>query len=290
MIELKITDVRPLSGDSGFLIDDGETSVLYDTGFGFTGDRLAENIKKELGERRLDYIFLTHSHYDHALGAVYVQKMYPEAKIVAGEYAARIFEKPSAKSTMRRLDRRFARKCGVYEYEDLIDNLKVDIAVNDGDKVKAGKMTFTVINLPGHTKCSVGFYLEENKLLLNSETLGVYFGENTILPICLVGYKMSLDSFKRVEGLDIENMLVPHYGLLDKKQTSFFLENSEKVLRQTAEHVKEIFSAGGTANDALKFFEQNFYTETIRPTYPIDAFLLNTGIMIELIKKELIDA
>lgn len=289
MRELKITDVRPMSGDSGFLIDDGKTSILYDTGFGFTGDKLCENVKKLLGTRKLDYIFLTHSHYDHALGAVYVQKEYPDAKIVAGEYAAKIFEKPSAKSTMRRLDRKFARKCGVYEYEDLIDNLKVDIAVKDGDIVEAGDMTFTVINLPGHTKCSVGFYLEENKLLLNSETLGVYFGHNTILPICLVGYKMSLESFKRAEELDIENMLVPHYGLLDKDETKFFLENSEKVLRKTAEHVVEIFENGGNADDALKFFEENFYTEIIRPTYPIDAFLLNTSIMIDLIKKELVD-
>ena len=133
MVDLKITDVRPMSGDSGFLIDDGKTSILYDTGFGFTGDKLCENVKKILGSRKLDYIFLTHSHYDHALGTVYVQKEYPDAVVVAGEYAAKIFEKPSAKSTMRSLDRKFARKCGVYEYEDLIDNLKVDVAVKDGD-------------------------------------------------------------------------------------------------------------------------------------------------------------
>ncbi len=49
MQNLKITDVRPMSGDSGFLLDNGETSILYDTGFGFTGDRLAENVKKCLG-------------------------------------------------------------------------------------------------------------------------------------------------------------------------------------------------------------------------------------------------
>jgi len=288
MHNLKIIDVRPLSGDSGFLVDDGKTSILYDTGFGFTGEKLSENVKKELGDRKLDYIFLTHSHYDHVLGAVYVRKHYPDAKIVAGEYAAKIFEKPSAISTMRRLDRRFARKCGVYEYEDLIDNLKVDVAVSDGDKIKAGDMTFTVINLPGHTKDSIGFYLEENKLLLNSETLGVYFGDGEILPICLVGYQMSLESFRRAGELEIENMLVPHYGLLGKEETRYFLENSEKVLRKTADHVVEIFKGGGTEEEALDFFKDHFYTETIRPTYPVDAFLLNTGIMIQLIKKELV--
>ncbi len=287
MKQLKITDVRALPGDSAFLVDDGKTSILYDTGFGFTGDRVAQNVKKELCDRTLDYIFLTHSHYDHALGAVYVKKYYPNAITVAGEYAAKIFEKPSAKSTMRTLDRRFARKCGIYEYEDLIDNLSVDISVKDGDTVTAGDMTFKVINFPGHTKCSVGFYLEENKLLLSCETLGVYFGEGIILPICLVGYNMTLDSYEKALSLDIDNLLVPHYGLLDKDETKYFLENSRKVLIHTAQKVTEIFSNGGTKEDALAYFEKHFYTEAIRPTYPIDAFLLNTGIMIDLIRREL---
>ena len=34
---VKIIDMRVVLGDSGFLLDDGETSILYDTGFAFTG-------------------------------------------------------------------------------------------------------------------------------------------------------------------------------------------------------------------------------------------------------------
>lgn len=91
MHTIRITDVRPTMGDSAFLLDDGKTSILYDTGFAFTGPALAVNVKKVLGERSLDYIFLTHSHYDHALGSVYVKKLYPDAVVVAGAYAAKIF-------------------------------------------------------------------------------------------------------------------------------------------------------------------------------------------------------
>lgn len=65
MQNINITDVRVHPGDSAFLIDDGTTSILYDSGFAFTGYQVAEKIKKHLGNRKLDYIFLTHSHYDH---------------------------------------------------------------------------------------------------------------------------------------------------------------------------------------------------------------------------------
>ena len=56
---MKITDVRAVPGDSAFLLDDGKTAILCDTGFAFTGCTVAENIKKALGDRPLDYISMT---------------------------------------------------------------------------------------------------------------------------------------------------------------------------------------------------------------------------------------
>lgn len=286
---LTVTDVRVLPGDSGFLLDDGKTSILFDTSFAFTGYRMADKVKDLLGERKLDYIFLSHSHYDHVVGAPYVLRYYPEATVVAGEYAAKIFAKPTAQAIMRDLDHKYAETCGVTEYEDLIDELKVDITVNDGDSITCGDMSFTVISLPGHTKDSIAFYLKDKKLLLGSETLGVYFGEDTYLPFFLVGYQMSLDSFEKVKAMDIEYMLLPHYGVVDQAETKRFLKNAEWTFRDTAEKIVEIFRAGGTAEDALEYYTERFYRENVKPTYPVNAFHLNTTIMIELIKKELLD-
>lgn len=286
MNTLKITDVRALPGDSAFLIDDGKTAILYDTGFAFTGFKVAENIKSALGTRPLDYIFLTHSHYDHALGSAYVLKHYPEARVVAGEYAAKIFAKPTARAAMRELDRKFAEKNGVTDYEDLIDTLRVDIAVSDGDTVTCGDMTFTVVALPGHTKCSVGFYLGEKKLLLGSETLGVYFGEGTYLPSCLVGFSMTFDSFKKAKSLDIVSLLLPHYGVVGGEEARVYLARSEEVTRDTAAKIKELLLSGATRDEVVAFIEKTTYKDHVRPTYPEDAFRLNTGIMVELVRKE----
>ena len=287
MIHLKITDVQALPGDSAFLIDDGKTSILYDTVFAFTGQQIADNIQKVLGDRPLDYIFLTHSHYDHALGTPYVLKAYPRARVVASEYAQKIFLKPSARAVMRELDRKFAQQCGMLEYEDLIDNLRVDIAVNGGDIITCGDMHFTVIALPGHTKCSVGFYLNESKLLLGSETLGVYFGHNTCLPSYLVGFQMTLDSFQKAKALDIDSILLPHYGLISKEEAKEFLENSEKVSRKTAEKIKELLASDASKEAIASYLTEILYTDTVKVSYPVDAFKLNTGIMIDLIEKEL---
>lgn len=288
MINIKITDVRAVQGDAAFLIDDGKTSILYDSGFAFTGYKVADNIKAVLGSRELDYIFLTHSHYDHALGSAYVKKRYSNAKIVAGEYAAKIFEKPTAKKVMRELDGKCAASFGVAEYEDLIDSLSVDVAVNDGDVIKAGDMNFRVISLPGHTKCSVGYYLEENKLLLGSETLGVYAGNGIVVPSYLIGYEIAMESMRKLEGVKIDNILVPHYGVLSKEETKAYLLEGKVSAEQTAKEIVRILSSGGTESEAFKFFKDKFYHGYLKEIYPIDAMTLNTNIMIDLIKRELL--
>lgn len=286
MICPAITDVRVQTGDSAFLIDDGKTAILYDTGFGFTGEGVARNVQKALGNRPLDYIFLTHSHYDHVLGTPHVLRRYPAAKVVAGEYVKTIFHKPTAREKMRDLDRKFARTCGIEAYDDLSDEIKVDIAVKDGDVIACGDMNFRVVALPGHTKCSIGFYLEACGLLLSTETLGVYFGNDTYMPSYLVGYQMTMDSFEKAKSLAIGRILVPHYGLIEGEEAKGFLEKSEQASRAFAAALTEIFAAGGSDEDALDYCREHIYLEHVRPTYPIDAFLLNSSIMIELIRKE----
>lgn len=284
--KIKIYDVRAHQADSAFLIDDGKCAILYDSGFAFTGEAVAGNIKRILGTRQLDYIFLTHSHYDHALGSVYAKRLWKSAKVVAGEYATKIFAKPTARAVMRDLDRKFARTCGVEEYEDLIDSLSVDIPVADGDKIKAGEMEFEVLNLPGHTRCSVGYYCEAHKLLLSCESIGVYNGKDNVVPSYLVGYDMVLESIARVEKLDAEKILVPHYGVVSGDEARLYLRKARESAVETAQEIVSMLKMGRSKTEIADFFKNKFYHGYIKVIYPIDAMELNTGITIDLLARE----
>lgn len=287
MIPLTITDVRSVPGDSAFLIDDGTTAVLYDTGFGFTGYAVADNIERVLGNRTLDYILLTHSHYDHALGSAYLRKRYPGVQVVAGAYAQTIFRKPTARSVMRDLDRKAASSCGVTEYEDLIDELRADISVSDGDFIDCGNMRFTAVDLPGHTKCSVGYYLAENRLLLATETLGVCFGEGIFLPSFLVGYQMTLDSIHKAAKLDIRQVLLPHFGVVSGEEAQNYLKQGEQAAHRVSRMILELLTLGKTTEEILAYMTEVLYTDEVKPAYPYDAYRMNSEIMINLIRKEL---
>ena len=287
-MDIKVTDVRCQKGDAAFLIDDGKTSILYDTGFGFTGYAVAENIKKVLGERPLDYIFLTHSHYDHALGSAYVLRNFPNVKVVAGTYAADVFKRDGAKRVMKELDSKFAKQCGVTDYEFLGDELRVDIPVDDGDIVKAGDMEFEVISLPGHTRCCVAFYSAKEGLLLSNETLGVYDGDTTIMPVFLVSFSDALSSIEKMEARKITSIVAPHLGLLNQDQTEFFLGNMKSAAQNTADHFLDSIKNGLCDDEIIEQYKQKYWHGYIKEIYPEDAMTLNTSIMIRLIKKELL--
>ncbi len=286
MDRLTVTDMRVVPGDSGFLLDDGTTAVLYDTGFGFTGFAMAEKIRGYLGQRKLDYIFLTHSHYDHALGSAYILQSYPEAKVVAGHYAAQVFPRPGAQAVMRRLDNAVAAQNGVREYPFLAQQLRVDISVGEGDIVQAGNWRFEVLELPGHTKCSVGFFCRELGLLLSSETLGVFDGADKVIPSYLVGYQMTLDSIDKVLRLPVQQILAPHMGLLTREQTAMFLKNMKPAAIDTAQRICRMLAEGSSEEEILQWFLDTYCDEAIRAIYPVDAARLNTSIMIGLIQRE----
>lgn len=287
---LKITDVRAVPGDAAFLVDNGDVAILYDTGFAFTGTRVAETVKKILGDRPLDYIFLTHSHYDHAAGTPYIKRAYPAACVIAGEYAARIFAKSTARALMRDLDAKAAKGTGMTEYEDLFDLLSVDRTVTDGERIETGRDVYEVLSLPGHTKCSVGYYCAETGLLLSSETLGVFNGKDDVVPSYLVGYGMTMESLARVESLRPRAMLLPHLGLIEGETVARYLSRARARATEVADTVCEMLREEKSPTEIADWFENTFYHGYVREIYPIDAMRLNTSIMIDLLRRELIES
>ncbi len=284
---MTVTDVRCQKGDAAFLIETGSASILFDTGFGFTGYAIADNIARVLGSRKLDYIFLTHSHYDHALATPCIKRRFPEATVVAGRYAGEIFQRPGAKRVMKELDGKFAATCGITDYECLVDELAADVLVDDGDVITAGELKFQVLHLPGHTKCSCGFYCPELKLFLSTESLGVYDGNKSIMPSWLVSYQQCMESIERVRQLDIEQLIAPHLGLLNTEQTAFFLKEMKSANQQAFNWMKDLITTGKTDDEIIGLYKERYWYGEIQEMYPIDAMTLNTGIQISLIRKML---
>ena len=93
-------------GGEAILIFGSEKTALYDTGMAYCADGIIRNIRKALSERgfeKLDYILLSHSHYDHVAALPYLQEAFPDAISCGSEKCRKVFASEGARKTMTRL-------------------------------------------------------------------------------------------------------------------------------------------------------------------------------------------
>lgn len=281
--DFTVYNVTPVPGGDSYLFVAEDTCFVYDTGFGFSAGHLYKNIKEILKDRTLDYILLTHSHYDHAFGSAYLSEMYPSCKIIAHPYAAYVFGREGARKTMVRLDNIAASSHGYEPDASYVSRLHVDILADDNTEILLGSHKMRVVALPGHTKDSIGFYFPECGLFLGSESTGVIVNSHKVMPAFLISYDACISSINTLSHISPRYYFVPHQGIISGDSLSAYINNS---LRCHAE-VKELITQGIrndlNASQIFEVFKENYYLDRVKDVYPLSAFEENAGIMIRLL-------
>lgn len=134
--------------------------VNEETGNGFLVDPAVyepqvEDVMKEIGIKNLQYILLTHGHFDHILGVNGFLKNHPEAKVVIHREDEAFLTDPVLSHTF---------KHGLTQ-----EPIKADIIVEDGDVLAFDDTEFKVVHTPGHTRGSVVYLLDD--LMFSGDTL-----------------------------------------------------------------------------------------------------------------------
>ena len=135
------------------IIDDN--IALIDAGTGFETPFLIEKLR-ENGMKKIDYIILTHEHFDHC-GGVPAIKKFMGGKIAMHVDGADVLEK------------------GLNIYASFFNAIQrkanVDLKLVDGDEIKIGKTNLKIIHTPGHSPGSICIYEPESKVLFSGDTI-----------------------------------------------------------------------------------------------------------------------
>lgn len=273
-------------GGEFFLLTSGGEGALFDTGFSFPSDKIVPEIKEALNGATLKYIVLSHSHYDHAGGSPYYKRAFPDAKILASPTAKHIFTKEGALRVIKEMNDNAAALFGVTEYEDLTPNLSVDETVTEGDTFTVGRLTFKVIETPGHTRCSLSFFSEEASLLVAAETIGVWGNDSLVVPCPLVSYEDTISSIEKCERFNPRNILFPHTDLITGEDARNFFKNSLMWHRKTKEMLKKEQELGSSTEEMVNLLRKYFYTKEMAARQPEKAFALNAGYIIKCMLTE----
>ena len=214
-----------------YILRGREKNMMIDAGVNLLGPQYLTSIKDIFRDTRLlNYLFLTHSHYDHIGSAYYLKQHIPDLMIGAHERVASLLKKQSVLEMMNRLSSNHVELLNYNtDGEDLtLLPFAIDIILKQGDEFDLGGLTCRVYEVPGHTRDSLAFYIPEIKALFPSEAAGVLQGEtvNEMQVEFLASYCDYIDSLKFMISLKPEIVCLGHGWVLTHEDADNFLKHS----------------------------------------------------------------
>ena len=267
------------TGGEAFLVFAKDVTVLHDCGMAYCYKGLIENIEKALAARGrdyLDYVLLSHTHYDHVGALPYVLQKWPEATVVGAYKAEKVFKSEGARKTMKRLGEAARNQYSDSKEEVLTDGLRVDYIAKDGDLIELGSGEFIkVIEATGHTDCSLAYLLLPQNLMFTSESTGIPRPFGDLHTSILKDYHQTIEAAKRCKACKPELLLVPHYGLLPKELVKDYFD----IYIDFAEHEKDFIigqhDQGRNYEEIMKAYEDRYWSVERSGAQPKEAFLEN---------------
>jgi proline-specific peptidase len=282
----KIFDVTGGPGGNAYLLVGEERTALIDSGMAFCAAGLIANVKTILAGRSLDYIFISHSHYDHVGAIPYLRAEWPTVLVLGAEYAKAILARHSAQKVIRVLGEQAAKLYGAGE-PPLYDptSLQVDRTIGDGDCLDLGGLTVKVIETKGHTKCSLAFLID-GQTLFASESTGCMSTTGRISPAFITSFTDAAQSIAKCQALNARFIISPHYGLVRAEDTPGYWPRCLQAAEETRGFVLRAAAQGYDEEQILDLYARGYRDEHNRSVQPEDAFRLNNASMIKALLKE----
>lgn len=252
----------------------------------YSAEGTVENIRKILGDRPLDMILLTHSHYDHVSGIPAMEKAWPNVQVYGGAYVKHVFESDKAKSVITELNKDAVAKYHVNGFGDFdADKLVIDHLIAEGSTISLGDHVLKAYEMPGHSRCSMAFLMDETYLFA-SETTCVTSRYGTFVPNYLISYKESEESIRKCASLPMRYVLVPHSNIYDLEKTSDFWDFCMKEMAGSKDVILRMHWGGASEEEIIQELDRRYRDPDTKKEWPNEAFLINQKSMIKTVLRE----
>jgi len=181
-----------------YLVRFGNKATLIDAGCGNGHDLLKSNIAQCIPKSvKIEYLLLTHCHFDHTGGAEAVRKEYG-CRIVAHALDAVYLESGDSEVT------------AASWYGSRMEPLPIDVKIeNDHQTIKIGKKKIQAHHCPGHSPGSLVYttQIDGKKILFGQDVHG------PLDPSLLSDAKAYQSSLKKILKFDADILCEGHYGV-----------------------------------------------------------------------------
>lgn len=271
--------------DATLIVGSGATA-LYDCGMAYAYEDTIRSLKERLGERTLDYILVSHTHYDHIGALPYILEEFPGAKVVGSEYAAYVFSRPGAREMIRKLGVAAEMAYGTGDPEKIrADGVRIDITVRDGDEIDLGDRRAVCIETPGHTNCCMSYAIEPDGVLFASESTGVCTGPGQCNTAILKDFDEAMESMRKCRAYGAKRIVSAHFGITPEWYSKEYFDVFREAAEEEKRFVTALWEEGLSNEEMLERATEYAFSEERAGNQPYEAFLENTKAILKVYEK-----
>jgi len=194
---------------------------------------------------RIRYLAILHSHYDHLGMAPYLARKWPWLKVAISEVGARILKNQKALKVIQEYNNsKLQTTNGVDQIEPLNlvkEGFPIHRIINGGMELDLGnRVKLQLIDVPGHSVCSIAVYFPREYALFPSDSIGV-LTEQRILPMGSSNYDDFQKSIDKLSNVNAEIVCLEHFGALTPPEGIEFCERAKKEAKNFRKEIIDTY-------------------------------------------------
>jgi len=273
-------------GGEAILIVGSEKVALHDLGQACFSDRLISNIHEVLDPmgKTVDYILLSHTHYDHIGALPYAIKEFPNAIVCGSPVCEKVFKSETAIGVMENLGKEAAISYGKTDIEITARGLRIDRKLSEGEEIDLGDKKVISYEAKGHTDCSLAFVVVNKKtgekILFSNESTGSYYAPRKTMAAVLKTYEETYEAAKKLKSLNADKIVAMHYGVVDSESKKTFFDDYIKTAKDEQKLIQEKIKLGLNDDQVFDEHMKIYWTEDRAADQPFTAYKTNAMVTI----------
>lgn len=215
---------------------------------------MLEQIKAfNIDENKIRRMIILHSHFDHCGIIPFFKKRWPWATVTASARAGEQLSSPKIIQSISFLNEMLLARAGLEKAaKDLglgFNGITVEAVVAGGDVLRCDELSLEIIDVPGHSSCSVAVYVKEQKALFASDAGGIPAGD-WIFTAANSNFNQYQESLRKMADYAVDVFLAEHFGALTGLDGRDFLRRSMDFAVQTRNLLEASYARTGNVEQS----------------------------------------
>jgi len=290
----KVTDRILLLGRKEscvYILNGEEEYALLGGGTAYIVPEVVEQLKEfAIAEQKIKRIMILHSHFDHCGIVPFFKKRWPWAKVTASSRAKDLLSDPKVIESIDYLNKALIAEHGREEEgEDLgleFSGIDVEEVVKGGDILSCGDLSMEVIDVPGHSSCSVAVYVPGEKAMFASDAGGVPFGDQ-VFTAANSNFDKYQESLEKMAGYEIDVYLAEHFGARTGDDSRGYLEKAMEAAIKTRGILEASYARTRDVKESTEEVTDRLMTMLPDGFMPRDIIAMVAGQMLRFIARQM---